>query len=53
MSVNRRMDKDVCVYAMECYSATGNNENLPFAITGVDSEDVVLSGISQRKTNTV
>ena len=38
---------------MEYYSALKNNEILPFAATWMDLEGIVLSEISQRKTNTV
>ena len=37
---------------MEYYS-TLKNEILSFAITQMDSEDIMLSEISQRKTNSV
>ena len=38
---------------MEYYSAITKNEILPFATTGMDLEDVILSKISQRKTDTI
>ena len=37
---------------MEYYSAIKKNEILPFATTWVDLEGIILSVISQRKTNT-
>ena len=40
------------MYTMENYSAI-KNEILPFATTWMDLETIVLSEISQRKTNTV
>ena len=50
----------VCVYiyiythTMEYYSAIKKNEVLPFAITWVDLEDIMLSEIViQKKTNTI
>ena len=55
------MDKDdmvcVCVYThthtMECYSAIKKKEILPSAATWMDLEGIMLSEISQRKTNSV
>ena len=40
------------MYTMENYSAI-KNEILPFATTWMDLETIVLSEISQRKTNSV
>ena len=37
---------------MECYLAI-ENKILPFATAGVDLEDIRLSEVSQRKTNTI
>ena len=42
-----KMDK------MEYYSAKRRNEILPFEATGMDPDNIMLSEISQRKTNTV
>ena len=36
---------------MEYYSAIKNNETIPFAATWMDLEMIILSEISQRKTN--
>ena len=41
------------IYTMEYYSAIKKNETLPFATTWMDWEGIMLSEISQRKTNTV
>ena len=41
------------VYTMEYYSAMENNGILPFATTWMDLEGILLSKMSQRKTNTV
>ena len=41
------------IYTTEYYSAIKKNEILPFAATWLDLEGVMLSEISQRKTNTV
>ena len=38
---------------MEYYSAIKKNEVLPIAATWMDLEGIMLSEISQRKTNTV
>ena len=40
-------------HTMEYYSAIQNNEILPFAIIWIELEDIILSKISQRKTNTM
>ena len=48
------MDKDVVyIYTVEYYSAVKKNENLPLAERGMDLEGIMLSEISQRKTNSV
>ena len=39
------------LYIVEYYSATKKNEIMPFAATQMDLESVILSGLSQRKTN--
>ena len=41
------------IYAMEYYSAIKKNEILPFATTWMELEGIMLSEISQTKTNTV
>ena len=41
------------IYTIEYYSAIIKNENLPFAAIWMDLEGIMLSEISQRKTNTV
>ena len=38
---------------MGCYSVTKKNEFLPFAATWTDEEGIMLSGVRQRKANTV
>ena len=35
------------MYAMEYYSAIRRNEIIPFAVTWIDLEMVILSGVSQ------
>ena len=44
------MDQEV---TMEYYSAIKTKEILPFSTTWMDLEGIMLSGISQRKTNAV
>ena len=41
------------VYTMKYYSAIKKNKILPFAATQMDLESIMLSEISQRKTDTV
>ena len=40
------------IHTMEYYSAI-RNEILPFAATWIDLENIILSDVSQKKTNTV
>ena len=40
-------------HIMEYYSAIKNNEILPFATTWMELESIMLSEISQSKTNTI
>ena len=42
------MDKDV--YTMEYYSAIKKNEIMPFAVTWMDLEIIILNEVRQRKT---
>ena len=41
------------IFTMEYYSAIKKNEILPFTMTWMELEDIMLSKISQRKTNTI
>ena len=43
----------VYIYTIEYYSAIKKNEILPFAGTWMDLEGIMLSEISQTKTNAV
>ena len=38
---------------MEYYSAIKKNEVIPFAVTLMDLEIIILSALSQRKTNII
>ena len=39
------------LYTMKCYSAIKRNEIMPFAVTWLDLEMVILNEESQTKTN--
>ena len=41
------------IYIMEYYSAIKKNERMPFAATWMDLEIIILSEVSQTKTNTI
>ena len=48
------MDKeDVAHIYMEYYSAIKRNEIMPFAVTWMDLEIIILSEVSQTKTNII
>ena len=49
------MDKEdvVYIYAMKYYLVIKKNETLPFATMWMELECIMLSEISQRKTNTM
>ena len=44
---------NIYLYTMEYYSAIKKNEILPFAATWMDLEIIILSEVSQIKTNIV
>ena len=52
-STDKWIKKMWCIHTMVYSSAIKNNEILPFATTWMDLKDIILSEISQRKTNTV
>ena len=41
------------IYTMEYYSAIKENEIMPFAARWLDLEMIILSEVSQSKTNTI
>ena len=49
------MDKEnvVYIYTMEYYSAIKKSEIMPFAATWMDLQVIILSEVSQRKTNII
>ena len=49
----KKKETVVCIYTIEYYSATKKNKILPSATTWMDLKGIMLSEISQRKTNTV
>ena len=52
MSTDRRMDKEDVVYVYtEYYSTNKKNEILTFSTMWMELEGIMLSEISQRKTN--
>ena len=44
--------KNIYIYTMDYYSALRKNETLTFAATWIDLENITLSDVSQRNTNT-
>ena len=52
-SMDEWVKKRWYIYAMEYYSAIKKNEILPFATTCMEPEGIMLSEISQRKTNII
>ena len=51
-SKDERIRKMWSIYTMEYYSAIKKNEILPFAITWMDLEGIMLSEISQTEKDT-
>ena len=49
----KRIKKMWYMYTMGYYSAIEKNERMPFAVTWMDLETVILSEVSQRKMDTI
>ena len=49
----KKMQYIYTIYSMEYYSAIIKNEILPFTTAWMDPEGIMLSEVSQTKTNTV
>ena len=52
-SADEQIKKIWYVYTMEYYSAIKKNEIMPFAAKWMDPEIIILSEVSQRKTNII
>ena len=52
-SMDEWIKKMWCIYTMEYYSAIQKNEILPFVTMWMELEGIMLSKISQRKTNII
>ena len=52
-SIEEWIKKMWCIYTMEYYSAFKKNEIKPFVATWMDLEIIILSEISQTRTNTI
>ena len=50
-SIDEWMKKTWYIYTMEYYSALKKSEIIPYAATGMDLEIIILSEVSQTKTN--
>ena len=50
-STDEQIKKKWYTHTMEYYSAIKKNEIMPFAATWMDLEIIILSEVSQRKTN--
>ena len=53
MSINRWIERMWYIYTMEYYSTIKKNEIMPFAVTWIQLEILILSNVRKRKTNTI
>ena len=53
MSTDGLIKKMWCIYTVEYYSAIKKNEIIPFAATWLDLQMIILSEVSQTKTNII
>ena len=53
LSTDEWIKKMWYIYTMEYYLAIKKNEIMPFAATRMDLEIIILSEVSQRKTNII
>ena len=53
MSIDGWIKKMWYIYTMEYYSAMKKNEIMPLAATWMQLDIIILSEVSQRKTNTI
>ena len=51
MSINKGIKKMWYTYTMEHHSAVKKNKTMPFAVTWIDLEAIMLSEVSQRRTS--
>ena len=51
MSIDEWIKKMWYIHTMEYYSALKKNEIMPFAVTWMDLEIIILSEVTQRMTN--
>lgn len=52
-SIDNWIKKGWHIYSMECYLDIVKNKFIPIATTWMNLEDIMLSKISQRQTNTI
>ena len=52
-STHEWIKKIWCIYTLEYYSGIKMNEIMPFAATWMDMEIIIVSKVSQTKTNNI
>ena len=53
MSIDTMDEEEVVPHTIKYYSAIKKNEIMPFIVTKMDLEFVILSEVRQKKTNTM